>query len=320
MTRRRGDSTSEVLTDTPNNPRKLVIAVLLVGIFAGFIVGVFVERSFYSKPLENEVGVCLHLPDYDNQTISNLNDLGISWVRTDWEITSEYSMSDYSQSLQHNNINLLAIIDHKTFGYRVPTLEEWNRTITELVNSQDFKNTDSVEIWNEPNSVSFIQPEVYYEMLKSAHAIIKNYTDVPVVFAGVSPEVEGWKTYLNTVFAHNDTEDFFDYMGIHLYGNMTGNLDTLQLVRGLTSKPIWLTETGKPSGPLELNYTETDQAEYLSYAYITAKPLVSKMFFYELNDGSWNSDNPKESFFGLLTYEGDKKEAYYIVWNIVRDQ
>jgi hypothetical protein len=263
--KKEGDSMSEVLIGTPTHPWKLVIVVLLVGIFAGFIVGVFVERSFYSKPLENEVGVCLHLPDYDNQTtISNLIDLGINWVRTDWEITFEYSMSDYSQSLQHNNINLLAIIDHKTFEYRVPTLEEWNRTITELVNSQDFKNTDSVEIWNEPNSVSFIEPDVYYEMLKSAYTIIKNYKDVPVVFAGVSPEVEGWKAYLNIVFAHNDTEDYFDYMGIHLYGNMTGNIDTLQFVRGSTSKPIWLTETGKPSGPLELNYTAIDQAEYLS--------------------------------------------------------
>lgn len=319
--KKEGDPTSKVLTGTPNNPRKVVIAVLLVGIFAGFVIGVFFERSFYSKPLENEVGVCLHLPDYDNQTtISNLIDLGISWVRTDWEITSEYSISDYSQSLQQNNINLLVIIDHKTFEYRVPTLEEWNRTITELVNSPDFENTDSVEIWNEPNSVSFIEPHIYYEMLKSAHTIIKNYTDIPVVFAGVTPEVEGWKTYVNTVFAHNDTEDYFDYMGIHLYGNMTGNLDALEFVRGLTSKPVWLTETGKPSGPLALNYTAIDQAEYLSYVYFTAKSLVSKMFFYELNDGSWNSDDPKESFFGLLTYEGDRKEAYYIVQDIARDQ
>ena len=297
--------------------------ILFVLILSVSVVG-FLAYSFYPEPAENEVGVCLHLQDHDNnQTISYLTDLGVGWVRTDWETTSEYSMSDYSQSLQDNNINLLAIIDHKTFGYNIPTLEEWKNTMTELVSSEEFRNTDAVEIWNEPNSDAFdsyIEPEVYYEMLKSAYAIIKDHTDIPVVFAGVSPNVPDWKDYLNKVFACGDTEDYFDYLGIHLYNNVTANLDTLQFVKGLTSKSIWLTETGKPSGPLELNFTATGQAEYLSYVYITVKPLVSKIFFYELKDGTWNSENPKESFFGLLTYKGAKKESYYIVWNIARDQ
>jgi len=288
--------------------------------FVGFIVGVFVGQSFYPKPLENEVGVCLHLSDYDNQTISYLIDLKVRWVRTDWEITSEYSISNYSQTLQDNNINLLAIIDHKTFGYKTPSLEEWKKTITELSTSEDFRNTDAIEIWNEPNSDAFdsaVEPEVYYEMLKSAYAIIKNYTTIPVVFAGVSPNAlnHDWQAYLTTIFAYGDTEDYFDYMGIHLYDNMTRNLDIVQFVKGLTSKPIWLTETGKPSA--SLNFTETGQAEYLSYVYITTKPLVSKIFFYELRDGRWALDD-KENYFGLITFEGRKKEAYCILLNINR--
>ncbi len=291
-------------------------------LFVGFIVGVFIGQSFYPKPLENEIGVCLHLSDYDNQTISYLIDLKVGWVRTDWEITSEYSISNYSQTLQNNNINLLAIIDHKTFGYKIPSLEEWKKTITELATSEDFRNTDAIEIWNEPNSDAFdsaVEPEVYYEMLKSAYAIIKNYTTIPVVFAGVSPNAlnHDWQAYLTTVFAHGDTEDYFDYMGIHLYDNMTRNLNIVQFVKGLTSKPIWLTETGKPSA--SLNFTEIGQAEYLSYVYITIKPLVSKIFFYELRDGRWAPDE-KENYFGLLTFEGSKKEAYYILWNVNRIQ
>ena len=287
------------------------------------IVAVFViGYSFYPRAVENDVGVCMHLEDYDNQTISCLIDLKVKWVRTDWENTSGHSMSDYSQSLQDNNINLLAIIDHKTFGYKIPSLEEWNKTIIELVTSEDFRNVDAVEIWNEPNSDAFdsyIDPEVYFEMLKSAYAIIKEYTSIPVVFAGVSPNAlkHDWQAYLTTVFAHGDTEDCFDYMGIHLYDNMTRNLDILQFVKGFTPKPIWLTETGKPSA-FEGN-TAQGQAEYLSYVYITVKPLVSKTFFYELRDGRWAPD-PKENYFGLLTYEGVKKEAYHIIWHICRDQ
>lgn len=221
----------------------LLVVVLLAGISVLFYL-------LCPRPAENEVNVCLHLSDYDNQTMSYLTDLRVKWVRTDWMITSDNSMRNYSQALQDNNINLLAIIDHNTFGQQMPTLEEWERTLTEIVTSEDFRNTDAFEIWNEPNSdafESFVQPETYYEMLKSAYVIIKNYTAIPVVFAGVSTNLDNWQTYLNTVFAHNDTRDYFDYMGIHFYdGNMTTNLETLEFVKRLTSKPIWLTETGKP--------------------------------------------------------------------------
>ena len=89
----------------------------------------------------------------------------------------------------------------------------------------------------------------------------------------------------------------------------------LQFVKGLTSKPIWLTEIGKPSA---YGNTEQGQAEYLSYVYITAKPLVSKIFFYEFMDGE-GADPPTENYFGLLTLNGTKKEAYQILWNINRD-
>jgi endo-1,4-beta-mannosidase len=98
---------------------------------------------------------------------------------------------------------------------------------------------------------------------------------------------------------------------------LTRNQDILQFVNGLTSKPIWLTETGKPSA-FE-NNTEQGQAEYLSYVYITAKPLVSKIFFYEFRDGQ-GADPPKENHFGLLTLDGTQKEAYQILWNINRNQ
>ena len=275
-----------------------------------------VAISFYPKPTGSEVNVCLHLEDTDNQTISFLLDLKVSWVRTDWT-TPDESMRNYSRDLQDNNINLLAIIDHKTFGNQIPSMEEWNRTITELATSEDFRNTDAVEIWNEPNSASYVEPKVYYEMLKSAYTIIKNYTTIPVVFAGVSPNVSGWKTYLNTVFAYGDTQNYFDYMGIHLYDDTTTNLEHLQFVKGLTPKPIWLTETGQPSETD--GYTEATQAEYLRSVYSTLEPHVDKIFIYELRDGRWATLD-KENYFGLLTLEKTKKEAYDTVWKISRNQ
>jgi hypothetical protein len=184
--------------------------------------------------------------------------------------------------------------------------------IVARANSEGFNNTDAVEVCNEPNSeVSYIQPDTYYEMLKSAYAIIKNYTEIPVIFAGVSPNIPDWQVYLNAIFSNDDVEDYFDYMGIHFYDDMATNLNTLQFIKGLTSKPVWLTETGKPS----INNNETAQAEYISSVYETFKSSVSKIFIYELKDCE-GLPPPKENCFGLLTVEGTQKEAYWIVCDI----
>ena len=270
-----------------------------------------VAYSFYPRPGENGVNVCLHLSDYGCSTISHLNELGVRWVRTDWVVTDENLMRDYSQSLEYNNINLLAIVNMSKFGSEI-SLEEWNEIAKNIVNSEGFNNTDAVEICNEPNnSEYFIPAETYYEMLKSAYSIIKSHADIPVVFAGVSPNSGDWQSYLNTVFANDDVEDYFDYMGIHLYDDMETNLETLQFVKGLTDKPIWLTETGKPS----MNNNETVQAEYLRSICSTFKLLVSKIFIYELKDNP-NPLNGAEGYFGLLTAEGAKKEAYGVFCDI----
>jgi len=121
---------------------------------------------------------------------------------------------------------------------------------------------------------------------------------------------------LNTVFAQEDTENYFDYMGIHVYYDaMKTNLDVLQFVKNLTTKPIWLTETGKQSETE--NYTETLQAEYLRSVCSTFKPIVSKIFIYELKNNRGPEDD-KESHFGLLTVGGTQKEAYWIICNVNR--
>lgn len=284
----------------------LIVLLLIIGIL-------ILSYSYYPKPDENGVNVCLHLSDWDCSTISYLTDLRVSWVRTDWEITPNNSMRDYSQSLKDSDINLLTIIDVNTFVNQNFTLEEWNENITAIVNSDGFANVDAVEVWNEPNAGAYIPPETYYEMLKSAYAIIKNYKAIPVVFAGVSPNVPSWQSYLNAVFAYNDTENYFDYMGIHFYDDMETNLYILQFVKNLTDKPIWLTETGKPS----LSNDETAQAEYISSVYETFKSLVDKIFIYELYDNE-GLVPPKENYFGLLTMEGTEKEAYWTVCDINR--
>ena len=286
-------------------------------LFGCILIIVIILTDYFSYPdtsdlkqLKGEVNLCLHIGDYNKNTLSYLKDLTVKWVRTDWVNTSYNLMADYAKTLQENSINLLAIIDINTFSQNNFTLQEWNSTVTQIVSSKDFSSVDAVEIWNEPNAGAYINPLTYYEMLKSAYAIIKNYTTDKVVFAGISPNIAGWKTYLCNVFANEDVESYFDYMGIHLYDDTATNFSTLNFIKELTSKPIWVTETGKPS----IN-SETEQAEYLKTIYKTIPSEVSKIFIYELNDGS-KTEPPQENYFGLLTVNGSKKEAYDVIKNI----
>ncbi len=92
-------------------------------------------------------------------------------------------------------------------------------------------------------------------------------------------------------------------------------MDVLQFVEDLTDKPIWVTETGKPSE--KENYNEAFQAKYLELVCSTFKPLVNKIFIYELKDNP-NLSNSKEGHFGLLTIDGTPKEAYWVVCDINR--
>lgn len=277
----------------------------------------FSTLAYYYLETKNhspiEVNVCLHLSDYNDKTISIFDDLRVKWVRTDWIITPDSSMGDYSQALQNNNIGLLAILDINTFNHKAFTLKEWNETITEIVVSDGFNNTDAVEIWNEPNALAYVDPDTYFEMLKSAYSIIKNYTVLDVVFSGVSPNVGNWKEYLTTIFAHVDVINYFDIMGVHLYDDSSINYETLEFVESLTVKPIWVTEIGKPSSC----DGGKSQVNYLNSIYENIAPLVNKVFLYELTD-NFGLLPEKENHFGLLTINGTKKEVYFRVWEISR--
>ena len=265
------------------------------------------------NPSPIEVNVCLHLSDYNDETISIFDDLRVKWVRTDWIILA--NMRNYSKTLQDNDFNLLTIIDINTFNQKIPTLEEWSKSLTEIALSDGFSYVDAVEIWNEPNvnGTAYLDPDTYFEMLKSAYLIIKNYTDIDVVFSGVSPNIPYWKEYLLDVFSNNDANDYFDIMGIHLYDDGKTNINTLNFVKNLTLKPIWVTETGKPSNV----DGEEAQANYIISLYESISQLVDKIFIYEFLDNSGLSDE-NENHFGLLTINGTKKEAYHRVWELTR--
>ncbi|MCW4044244.1 MAG: glycosyl hydrolase [Candidatus Bathyarchaeota archaeon] len=256
----------------------------------------------YASP-NYEVNVCLHPEDYRSSTLDRLSELKVRWVRMDYQ----YNESDVAMSaLKAHNIKILAIIDNRTVNAADLTPELWNNTLYDILDNPIAQEIDAWEIWNEPNGAAYIPPENYTEMLKSAYQIIKNETGALVISGALAP-IENWMDYFNAVYNNTEIRFYYDYLGVHLYDELSANVATIDTLKGITNKNVWVTEIGRPSATE--GYTETGQAEYLVDNIVGLTPEVDKIFIYEMYDNTGLVPE-KENYFGLLTIDDEEKEVY----------
>jgi hypothetical protein len=284
------------------------IGVCLI-VAASAIVGSFlVKPSQPFVPTEDSFGVCLHLSDFNASTEAAMIDLGVRLVRIDWEIGK---MGSFMQDMAKDGISVLAIVDHVTMNWSNNfALQDWQGNVSAIMASDEAKSVSAWEIWNEPNAEQFFfgymdgSPEHYFDMLKNAYSIIKSSSNASIVCAGLAPN-ESWLQWHNSLNSLG-AEDFFDIQGMHLYGDLSTNVEMINLAG--SSKPIWVTEIGKPSAPAP-DFTEADQAAYVVGNISPLLQKVDKVFWYELIDNH-NLDPPKENYFGLLDIGYSRKPAF----------
>jgi hypothetical protein len=129
------------------------------------------------------------------------------------------------------------------------------------------------QIWNEPSSQSFFQPETdpakYAELVRISHdAITETDPDAEIVLAGLfrTPQQgagdEGSPAgFLREFYAAEESiGDYFDTVALHPYASNLDQIDELfgQILpvleeSGDEDKPIWITELGWSSAPPEPN-------------------------------------------------------------------
>lgn len=270
----------------------VLICVIVVAALAAFVI--------LNTP-RMRINVQIHGEDYNNLTLSHLSDLGVSWVRMDYEIgKTESNMT----ALHDGGYRVLAIIDNRTAPFS--TLEDWNNTLLGIVSNPVSQLIDGWEVWNEPNGDARIPPSDYGEMLRCAYGILKNSTDGLIISGGLAP-IDNYTTYLNETFSVSDLGIYYDYFGLHLYGPLDENLALIEEAKAVTGKGVWITEIGRPSQTGD--YTEGTQASYLAENIVGIASKVERIFVYELYDGS-SSDIEKEKYFGLLTATYEEKQAY----------
>ena len=113
---------------------------------------------------------------------------------------------------------------------------------------------------------------------------------------------------------------FCDVLGLDFYPNYTSSepVDASVIRRAKavvteTSKPVMIAETGYPSGPSVLGYSEEKQSEYVAMALNEAHSLdgVTAVGIWRYLDTSWTSFPPQENHFGLIDEKKGPKKAWY---------
>jgi hypothetical protein len=269
-----------------------------------------------------------HATNWTKQLLM-VNDSGAKWVRSDiwYDGPSIPSLNGY----QNFGLKLLGIIDEWTIPPSIRenfTLDDWKNIITEVATK--FRGTLSAyEIWSEPDSTPYYfgymdgTPQHYVDMLREAYSIIKSIDPTAIVLGGAiaDPLRKSTQNFTTQIFELG-ASNYMDAFSIHLYYYDDWNInygDLLFWAYGLSTKPIWVTETGECSGTTPpwiqpaINITEEMQAKYMKERYdemLTAsiKPRVIIWYdFYDSVNESW--------CFGVVSSNYTPKLAYYLFKN-----
>jgi exo-beta-1,3-glucanase (GH17 family) len=155
---------------------------------------------------------------------------------------------------------------------------------------------------------------MFHELVLSGHSIIRTYTNASVVAASLAI-MDNWTSYLQALYAFNDAASIIEVQGVHLYGDSESNIAVINTVKGITQKPIWVTEIGRPSE--SANFTDQEQATYLTANFGALKSHADKIFWYELYDESGATPDT-ENHFGLQTLSGTKKPSFNALREITK--
>lgn len=243
------------------------------------------------------------------QELNDIASLGVGWVRLDmaWNDIQPSNSTSFNWSnmdrvvaaAEARNIKLLPVLDY-TPRWDIPAgcTQQTNRCspadpalfaafAAAAVKRYAPEGVTDWEIWNEPNSEGFWQPQAdpsdYVKLLKLTYAAIKAQDPSAVVITGgLSPAATGNGNlsptdFLTRIYA-DGAEGYFDAVGDHPYSypamplypqswnawqqmaSTNPSLRSIMIANGDANKQIWATEYGAPTGGpglLESSATDT---------------------------------------------------------------
>lgn len=212
------------------------------------------------------------------------------------------------------------------------------------------------EIWNEQNLSGFWSPKPdvtkYSDVLKQAYIEIKKVDpEVLVLSGGLAAAADDSGSISPIIFVKGlyylNTKNYFDALALHPYTYPVSpdyiaqwnswqqmyEIKDIMVSKGDSSKKIWITEYGAPTGGPGL-MRDIDQLSFIyssDYMSQTAQDSMIKktaeifyqnrswlggFFWYSFRDEGVNVNDP-ENFFGILRNDWSKKSSYDILKNSI---
>lgn len=241
--------------------------------------------------------------------------------RQNWLERYDAIFDEYRQ--QHMRVVVMLAYGDTRNGadrYVPPTQDQWQSFVRTVV--KRYRNSvDAWEIWNEPDSPSYMHPntpKALHPLLKTGYPIIKHYDPGSIVLNGPIGDIT------NTDFVkkmYKRSGKYFDELSIHLYycdeyvhngnnGKLFEDLERLQeaIPPQRRKQKIWVTELGCSLGTQGVN-TQI-QKQYMKSA--TTKLLATGKFrtilLYDFRDRPFL--NNYEAQFGLMSEDGTNKPIW----------
>ena len=261
--------------------------------------------------------------ELDDLYVQRLADSNTVWVRE--HISYEDVMGDNSEAwLKRYDQTFLQYRDHNqrvvvmlAYGtgndvYRQP--DSWKQFVRLMV--KRYRNyVDAWEIWNEPDSSSYLSPhsnwKTYRPILKAGSEIVRQYDADAIVLPGAVSDLTS-VTFTKQLYQHG--RRYFDDFNLHPYycdeyvanGKSLDQLSAdveqiLQVVqRYRTDERIWVTEFGCSTGAEGVTNKIVKQYIKQGSKVLLSNDQVGPILLYTFRDRTYLTTDPYEAYFGLM--------------------
>lgn len=301
--------------------KKIIILFSLITFIFSTFAPASTNAQLYYK---NDVGLNVHWAlggfGYDAKYEAKLRSSRTMWVREHFYnevLTGENQeawLARYDEIISRYRARSIRVVGMLAYGpdhndFRRPHDDQWEDFVR-LVVDRYGKDIQVWEIWNEPDSPDYLQPnnpETYGRMLEIAYPIIKEkYPNATVLNGGLSWPNPFWAEQL-----YRDYGNYFDALSIHLYycekyyeegdfRTLDANLKSLKQMidQYRPGDRVWVTEIGCSTGSSGIDASR--QRQYLERVvpHLLQKGWFEMLMLYTIRNRDIN--NRYENEFGLL--------------------
>lgn len=270
------------------------------------------------KIVSPTLGLSVH-PPFDKNFWTYINDLGVTWLRTDlyWNtIEPVQGKQDWSEienflnEAQKRHIEILLIINHPP-EWATKDHSKFHVLVNQFAKDAAKFSNGRVSAWeafNEPNLPGYGWPfsnlsleenaALYASTVNAINFGLRSTGDNhPIIAGALSPNGQDPAIFINSAFSQLD-KACYDAVSIHPYGEagkLTQIIQTTQTLLKSKKTPIWITEYGSD--------TASEHAKILNDA-VQSLGFKTPLFWFTLRDFSIFEQ------YGMINAFGYKRPFY----------